>query len=106
MYMNIGQVKFQYTITCFTAFHMTIFSVLWKIEVLDANYRCQLWEKDTEIREMKDQIKELVGLLRQSEIKRKEAEKELRVREQAIVTTLATPISVRSYLPKIHAKNN
>ncbi|XP_014504639.1 kinesin-like protein KIN-4A isoform X2 [Vigna radiata var. radiata] len=58
--------------------------------------RCQLWEKDTEIREMKDQIKELVGLLRQSEIKRKEAEKELRVREQAIVTTLATPISGNS----------
>ncbi|XP_047154462.1 kinesin-like protein KIN-4A isoform X1 [Vigna umbellata] len=57
--------------------------------------RCQLWEKDTEIREMKDQIKELVGLLRQSEIKRKEAEKELRVREQAIAT-LATPISGNS----------
>ncbi|KOM43538.1 hypothetical protein LR48_Vigan05g114200 [Vigna angularis] len=28
--------------------------------------RCQLWEKDMEIREVKDQIKELVGLLRQS----------------------------------------
>lgn len=48
-----------------------------------------------EIREMKDQIKELVGLLRQSEIKRKEVEKELKVREQAVATTLATPISVR-----------
>ncbi|KAK7383166.1 hypothetical protein VNO78_28838 [Psophocarpus tetragonolobus] len=55
--------------------------------------RCQLWEKDTEIREMKDQIKELVGLLRQSESKRKEAEKELKVREQAVTTTLATPTS-------------
>ncbi|RDX60694.1 Kinesin-like protein KIN-4A, partial [Mucuna pruriens] len=58
--------------------------------------RCQLWEKDTEIREMKDQIKELVGLLRQSEIKRKEAEKELKVREQAVATTLATPTSGNS----------
>ncbi|KAG4934359.1 hypothetical protein JHK87_048361 [Glycine soja] len=58
--------------------------------------RCQLWEKDTEIREMKDQIKELVGLLRQSEMKRKEAEKELKVREQDVATTLATPTSGNS----------
>ncbi|KAK7311085.1 hypothetical protein RJT34_08980 [Clitoria ternatea] len=61
-----------------------------------ADARCQLWEKDTEIREMKDQIKELVGLLRQSEIKRKEAEKELKVREQTVATTLATPTSGNS----------
>ncbi|KAF7830599.1 kinesin-like protein KIN-4A isoform X1 [Senna tora] len=58
--------------------------------------RCQLWEKDMEIREMKDQIKELVGLLRQSEIKRKEAEKELKLRDQAVATTLATPASGNS----------
>ncbi|CAK8568310.1 unnamed protein product [Lathyrus sativus] len=58
--------------------------------------RCQLWEKDMEIREMKDQIKELVGLLRQSEMKRKEAEKEVKVREQAGTTTLATPVSENS----------
>jgi kinesin family protein 4/21/27 len=51
-----------------------------------------------EIREMKDQIKELVGLLRQSEMKRKEAEKESKVREQAGTTTLATPASVRLLL--------
>jgi hypothetical protein len=51
-----------------------------------------------EIREMKDQIKELVGLLRQSEMKRKETEKELKVREQAGATTLATPASVRLLL--------
>ncbi|BAU02293.1 hypothetical protein VIGAN_11179200 [Vigna angularis var. angularis] len=56
--------------------------------------RCQLWEKDMEIREMKDRIKELVGLLRQSEMKRKEVEKELKVREQANGSTLATPPSV------------
>ena len=77
-----------------------------KFKVFDVNYRCQLWEKDTEIREMKDQIKELVGLLRQSEMKRKEAEKELKVREQDVATTLATPTSVRSYLLKVQAKNN
>ncbi|GAU42173.1 hypothetical protein TSUD_305180 [Trifolium subterraneum] len=57
--------------------------------------RCQLWEKDMEIREMKDQIKELVGLLRQSEMMRKEAEKESKVREQAGTTTLATPASMK-----------
>ncbi|KAG5098864.1 hypothetical protein JHK82_048718 [Glycine max] len=68
--------------------------------------RCQLWEKDTEIREMKDQIKELVGLLRQSEMKRKEAEKELKVREQDVATTLATPTSVRSYLLKGNSPNS
>ncbi|KAL1345041.1 hypothetical protein HN51_053078 [Arachis hypogaea] len=58
-----------------------------------ADARCQLWERDMEIREMKDQIKELVGLLRQSEMKRKETEKELKMREQAVTTTLATPTS-------------
>ncbi|XP_012571648.1 kinesin-like protein KIN-4A [Cicer arietinum] len=58
--------------------------------------RCQLWEKDMEIREMKDQIKELVSLLRQSEMKRKESEKELKVREQAGTATLATPASGNS----------
>lgn len=67
-----------------------------KFKVFDVNYRCQLWEKDTEIKEIKDQIKELVGLLRQSEMKRKETEKELKAREQAVATTLATPTSVRS----------
>lgn len=51
-----------------------------------------------EIREMKDQIKELVGLLRQSEMKRKEAEKDVKGREQAGTTTLATPVSVRLLL--------
>jgi kinesin family protein 4/21/27 len=37
---------------------------------------------------MKDQFKEIVGLLRQSELRRKEAEKELKLREQAIATSL------------------
>lgn len=55
--------------------------------------RCQLWEKEIEIKEMKEQMKELVGLLRQSEVRRKETEKELRLREQA-ATALATPPSV------------
>ncbi|XP_073223256.1 kinesin-like protein KIN-4A isoform X2 [Cicer arietinum] len=61
-----------------------------------ADTRCQLWERDMEIREMKDQIRELVGLLRQSEIKRKEVEKELKVREQDVATPLAKPASGNS----------
>ncbi|XP_065880372.1 kinesin-like protein KIN-4A [Euphorbia lathyris] len=56
--------------------------------------RCQIWEKEMEIKEMKEQFKELVGLLRQSEARRKEVEKELKLREQAVENALATPPSV------------
>ncbi|KZV41647.1 hypothetical protein F511_25796 [Dorcoceras hygrometricum] len=52
--------------------------------------RCKLWEKDIEIKEMKDQLKELVGLLRQSEVRRKEVEKELK---HTMTLALATPPS-------------
>ncbi|XWS24204.1 hypothetical protein CRYUN_Cryun28dG0080600 [Craigia yunnanensis] len=51
--------------------------------------RCQLWEKDLEIKEMKEQLRELVGLLRQSELQRKEVENELKLREQAVAFALA-----------------
>lgn len=57
--------------------------------------RCQLWEKELEIKEMQEQMKELIGLLRQSEIRRKEVEKELK---QAVSVALASPASVGSYL--------
>ncbi|XVF39885.1 hypothetical protein PTKIN_Ptkin01aG0068900 [Pterospermum kingtungense] len=52
--------------------------------------RCQLWEQDMEIKELKEQLKELVGLLRQSELRRKEVENELKLREQAVAIALAT----------------
>ncbi|EYU25460.1 hypothetical protein MIMGU_mgv1a000623mg [Erythranthe guttata] len=58
--------------------------------------RCQLWEREMEIKEMKEQMKELVGLLRQSEVRRKEIEKELRSREQALATAFSTPPSGNS----------
>ncbi|XP_050128832.1 kinesin-like protein KIN-4A isoform X1 [Malus sylvestris] len=58
-----------------------------------ADTRCQLWEKEMEIDEMKEHLKELVGLLRQSETRRKEVEKELKVREQAVAAALATSAS-------------
>lgn len=48
-----------------------------------------------EMDEMKEHLKELVGLLRQSETRRKEVEKELKLREQAVATVLATSASVR-----------
>ncbi|CAI0449445.1 unnamed protein product [Linum tenue] len=59
-----------------------------------SNNRCQMWEKDMDIKEMKEQFKELVNLLRQSETRRKEVEKELRLREQAAAIALATAASV------------
>ncbi|KAK3007347.1 hypothetical protein RJ639_016831, partial [Escallonia herrerae] len=58
-----------------------------------AEARCQSWEKEIEIKEMEEQLKELVGLLRQSEGRRKEVEKELKLREQALAIALATSAS-------------
>ncbi|KAG7024268.1 Kinesin-like protein KIN-4A, partial [Cucurbita argyrosperma subsp. argyrosperma] len=55
-----------------------------------ADARCQLWEKELETREMKEQLKELVGLLRQSETRKKEVEKELKLREKAVAIALAS----------------
>lgn len=57
--------------------------------------RCQLPEKDIEIKEMKDQLNELVALLKQSEAQRNELLKEQKMREQAVVLALATSASVR-----------
>lgn len=44
---------------------------------------------------MKEQLKELVGLLRQSETRRKEVEKELKSREKAAAIALASAAPVR-----------
>jgi len=60
-----------------------------------ADNRCQLWEKEIEIKEMKEQLKELVGLVCHSEVRRKEVDKELKLREQAVAIALATSASVR-----------
>lgn len=61
-----------------------------------ADGRCQLYDKDTEMKEMKEQLKELVGLLRQSETRRKEVEKELKLREQAVAIALTSSASNNS----------
>ncbi|KAI7755406.1 hypothetical protein M8C21_005574 [Ambrosia artemisiifolia] len=59
-----------------------------------AHARCQTLEKDLEMKEMEE---EFVGLLRQSELKRKEVEKELKVREQTVAAALASSPSVNSH---------
>ncbi|KAK2970653.1 hypothetical protein RJ640_012241 [Escallonia rubra] len=61
-----------------------------------AEARCQSWEKEIEIKEMEEQLKQLVGLCRQSEGRRKEVEKELKLREQALAIALATSASGNS----------
>ncbi|XP_021759534.1 kinesin-like protein KIN-4A [Chenopodium quinoa] len=61
-----------------------------------ADTRCHLYDKETEMKEMKEQLKELVGLLRQSETRRKEVEKELKLREQSAAVALATSASNNS----------
>lgn len=48
-----------------------------------------------EIKDMEDQLNELVNLLRKSEAQRKELVKEQMLREQAVAAALSTPASVR-----------
>uniref|UniRef100_A0A7N0SXI7 Kinesin motor domain-containing protein n=1 Tax=Kalanchoe fedtschenkoi TaxID=63787 RepID=A0A7N0SXI7_KALFE len=60
-----------------------------------SNSRCQLWERDMEIKEMEEQIKEIVNLLRQSETRRVEVEKELKLREQDLAFALASPVPIQ-----------
>ncbi|XP_044510092.1 kinesin-like protein KIN-4A isoform X2 [Mangifera indica] len=68
-----------------------------------ADTRCQLWEKEVETKEMKEQLKELVGLLRQSEVRRKEVEKELKLREQAVAIALASSASGNTHYSLKHS---
>ncbi|KAH8503338.1 hypothetical protein Peur_067095 [Populus x canadensis] len=58
-----------------------------------ADDRCRLWEKDMEIKETKDEVNDLLILLRQSEIQRKELLKEQKMREQAVAIAFASSAS-------------
>ncbi|KAI3943044.1 hypothetical protein MKW92_000054 [Papaver armeniacum] len=49
-----------------------------------ADARCLFWEKENDIKEMKEQLNELVGLLGQSEAGRKATEKQQKLREQTV----------------------
>lgn len=51
-------------------------------------------EKEIDIKELKEQLNELVSLLRLSEARRKEMEKQKMFEEQAVATALATSHSV------------
>lgn len=50
--------------------------------------RCQSWEKDMEIKELKEQLNELVLLLKQSETQRKDLIRDQKMREQAVAIAL------------------
>ncbi|XP_065875240.1 kinesin-like protein KIN-4A isoform X3 [Euphorbia lathyris] len=55
-----------------------------------AEARCRLWDKDMEIKDLTDQMKELINLLQQSEAQMKELAEEQKMKEQAIAIALAT----------------
>ncbi|CAL9084819.1 unnamed protein product [Musa textilis] len=59
-----------------------------------ADARCKLREKEIDIKELKEQLNELVSLLRLSEARRKEMEKQQMFEEQAVATALVTSHSV------------
>ncbi|KAJ1421145.1 P-loop containing nucleoside triphosphate hydrolase [Sesbania bispinosa] len=61
-----------------------------------AEARCQLLEKNMELKDFKEQLNELVTLLQQSEAQRKELVKEKTIREQAVAITLTTSASENS----------
>uniref|UniRef100_A0A1D1ZCR1 Chromosome-associated kinesin KIF4 n=2 Tax=Anthurium amnicola TaxID=1678845 RepID=A0A1D1ZCR1_9ARAE len=62
-----------------------------------ADARCHLREKEIEIKEYKEQLNELLGLLRHSEARRIEIEKQQKVREQAVAIALATSATGNSH---------
>ncbi|KAI3922433.1 hypothetical protein MKX01_006122 [Papaver californicum] len=59
-----------------------------------ADARCLLWEKENDIKEMKEQLNELVGLLGQSEARRKATEKQQKLREQTVAIACASSPSL------------
>ncbi|MCO5550274.1 hypothetical protein L7F22_003755 [Adiantum nelumboides] len=57
---------------------------------LAVDARCKYWDKDLENKEIRDKILELEGLLRQSEIRRQERERQQFAKEQQIFKMLMT----------------
>lgn len=55
-------------------------------------------EKEIEIKELKEQLNELAGILCQSEARRRELEKQQKLREQAVAIALATSSLVSLYV--------
>ncbi|WOL13564.1 kinesin-like protein KIN-4A [Canna indica] len=67
--------------------------------------RCQLRDKEVYIEELKDQLHEVVGLLRHSEARRKEMEKQQKLREHAVAISLATSSPMSSNGSLKHCSN-
>ncbi|XP_065875239.1 kinesin-like protein KIN-4A isoform X2 [Euphorbia lathyris] len=63
-----------------------------------AEARCRLWDKDMEIKDLTDQMKELINLLQQSEAQMKELAEEQKMKEQAIAIALATSSLITGWL--------
>ncbi|KAF7828694.1 kinesin-like protein KIN-4A isoform X2 [Senna tora] len=61
-----------------------------------AEARCQLWEKNMELKDMKEQLNELVTLLQQSETQRNELVKEKKMREQTGAIALSSTSSLEN----------
>ncbi|CAL0312843.1 unnamed protein product [Lupinus luteus] len=61
-----------------------------------AETRCQLWEKHMELKDLKEQLSDLVTLLQQSEAQRKELVTEQKTSEQAAIVTLNTPTELEN----------
>lgn len=66
-------------------------SLLQYIFNVAADARCQVREKEIEIKEMKEQMTELVGILRHSESRRREMEKQIKQREQTAAMATTPP---------------
>ncbi|KAF1872380.1 hypothetical protein Lal_00016678 [Lupinus albus] len=61
-----------------------------------AETRWQLWEKHMELKDLKEQLSELVTLLQQSEAQRKELVTEQKTSEQAAIVALNTPTALEN----------
>lgn len=57
-----------------------------------AENRCEVREKEIEIKEMKEQMTELVGILRHSESRRRELEKQSKQKEQTAPMATTPPV--------------
>ncbi|XWS33576.1 hypothetical protein CRYUN_Cryun22dG0095200 [Craigia yunnanensis] len=67
-----------------------------------AESRCQLRDKDLEIKDLKQQLKDLTALLWQSEAQKKELVMEQKMREQAVAIALVTSASGNSRISSKH----
>ncbi|KAF5736176.1 putative Chromosome-associated kinesin KLP1 [Tripterygium wilfordii] len=67
-----------------------------------AEARCKLWEKDMEIKDMKQQLNQFISLLQESEAHRKELLKEQKRREQVTAIAMGESASVNSCCSSKH----